>query len=86
MKVELLSGACGAEIADIDLRDTSDDNINIVKDLLYEHKVIFFRNQDINHNQANGWVNKVNIWGAYKEEEFNIPFFQFIINFYWKLI
>ena len=51
MEVELLSGACGAEIVGIDLRNTSDDNINIVKDLLYEHKVIFFRNQDINHQE-----------------------------------
>ena len=30
MDVELLSGACGAEIAGIDLRDTSDDNIKII--------------------------------------------------------
>ena len=40
----------------------------------------------INFDGARGWINKVNIWGAYKEEEFNIPFFQSIINLYWKLI
>ena len=51
MEIDLLSGACGAEIAGIDLCDTSDGNINIVKDLLYEHKVIFFRNQDISHQE-----------------------------------
>ena len=32
MEIELLSGACGAEIAGIDLRDTSDGNINTIKD------------------------------------------------------
>ena len=49
MKVELLSGALGAEIKGINLRDTSDNNIKIIKDLLWEHKVIFFREQDISH-------------------------------------
>ena len=49
MDVELLSGACGAEIIGINLRDTSDGNIKIIKDLLFEHKVIFFRNQTITH-------------------------------------
>ena len=51
MELELLSGACGAEIAGIDLRNTSDDNIKIIKDQLFEHKVIFFRNQDITHQE-----------------------------------
>ena len=40
----------------------------------------------INFNGEKGWINKINIWGVYKEEEFNIPFFQFIIHLYWKLI
>ena len=33
-----------------------------------------------------GWANKNNIWGVYNNEEFNMPFYQKIINFYWKLI
>ena len=40
----------------------------------------------INFNEKKGWINKINIWGVYKEEEFNMPFFQFLINFYWKLV
>ena len=51
MKVELLSGACGAEIKGINLNNTSEKNIKIIKDLLFEHKVIFFRNQKINHKE-----------------------------------
>ena len=47
MEIELLSGACGAEIEGLNLKDTSDENIKIIKSLLFEHKVIFFRNQDI---------------------------------------
>ena len=35
MDVELLSGACGAEIAGIDLRDTSDDNIKTQQEAKY---------------------------------------------------
>ena len=51
MKVELLSGACGAEIRGISLHNTSKNNIKIIKDLLFEHKVIFFRDQKINHKE-----------------------------------
>ena len=51
MKTELLSGACGAEIKGINLSDTSNKNIEIIKNLLFEHKVIFFRNQNISHQQ-----------------------------------
>ena len=34
MKIKLLSGALGAEISGIDLKDTSDENINKINDLL----------------------------------------------------
>ena len=51
MNIELLSGACGAEIQGIDLKNTSKNNIEIIKDLLFKHKVIFFRNQEITQQQ-----------------------------------
>ena len=51
MHVELISGALGAEISGIDLKDTSSDNIQVIKNLLFEHKVIFFRNQNITHQE-----------------------------------
>ncbi len=41
MDVKLLSGALGAEITGIDLKDTSDKNFKIINDLLLDHKVIF---------------------------------------------
>tara|TARA_B100002051_G_C16506888_1_gene520766 strand:+ start:175 stop:303 length:129 start_codon:yes stop_codon:yes gene_type:complete len=42
MEIKLLSGALGAEIKGLDLKDTSDENFKIINDLLLEHKVIFF--------------------------------------------
>jgi len=47
MDVKLLSGALGAEINGIDLKDASKKNFKIINGLLLEHKVIFFRNQKI---------------------------------------
>ena len=32
-----------------------------------------------------GWILKNNLWGVYEDEEINIPFYQTIINQYWKL-
>ena len=35
MKLDLLSGACGAEINGINLKDISSSNIKIIKNLLF---------------------------------------------------
>ena len=51
MEVKLLSGALGAEIRGVDLKDTSDKNFNIINNLLLEHKALFFRNQDISSEE-----------------------------------
>ena len=53
MKTEtkLLSGALGAEIKGIDLTDISNGNFNKINDLLLEHKVIFFRDQNISSEE-----------------------------------
>ena len=47
MEIKLLSGALGAEIDGIKLKDSSTDNFSLINKLLLEHKVIFFRNQNI---------------------------------------
>jgi len=47
MDIRLLSGALGAEIEGIDLKDSSKENFKVINNLLLEHKVIFFRNQKI---------------------------------------
>ena len=51
MEVKLLSGALGAEITGINLKDSSKNNYEKINDLLLEHKVIFFRDQDITHEE-----------------------------------
>jgi len=51
MKVKFLSGALGAEISGIDLKDSSKENYEIINNLLLEHKVIFFRNQSITEEE-----------------------------------
>ena len=47
MQVKLLSGALGAEISGVSLKDTSVKNFQVINNLFLEHKVIFFRNQNI---------------------------------------
>ena len=47
MQAKLLSGALGAEIRGVSLKDVSEKNFEVINNLLLEHKVIFFRNQNI---------------------------------------
>ena len=51
MDLKLLSGALGAEVNGIDLKNSSEENFKIINDLLLEHKVIFFRDQKITEEQ-----------------------------------
>ena len=39
----------------------------------------------IKYNQYKGWISKLNLWGTYEEEIFNVPFYQPIINQLWKI-
>jgi alpha-ketoglutarate-dependent taurine dioxygenase len=47
MQVKLLSGALGAEIDGINLKDISAKNFKVINNLLLEHKFLFLRNQHI---------------------------------------
>ena len=58
MEVKLLSGALGAEIKGINLKDSSDQNFKKINDLLLEHKVIFFRNQKITEEEHRALAEK----------------------------
>ena len=51
VEVKLLSGALGAEVTGINLKDSSNENCKKINDLLLEHKVLFFRNQDITSDE-----------------------------------
>ena len=47
MDIKMLSGALGAEVSGINLKDSSFENWNKINDLLLEHKALFFRDQNI---------------------------------------
>ena len=51
MEINLLSGALGAEIKGISLKDTSKENWKKINSLMLEHKVVFFRDQDISSDE-----------------------------------
>ena len=51
MEISLLSGALGAEVKGINLKDSSDDNWQQINNLMLEHKVLFFRDQDISSEE-----------------------------------
>ena len=51
MEISLLSGALGAEIKGINLKDSSDDNWHQINNLMLEHKVLFFRDQNISSEE-----------------------------------
>ena len=67
MQVDLLSGALGAEIAGIDLKDLSDRRINLIEDLLREHKVVFFRDQQLNSEDH---LNLANCFGQVEKHSY----------------
>ena len=41
MEVKLLSGALGAEVSGINLKDSSKENWEAINNLMLEHKVLF---------------------------------------------
>ena len=47
MEINLISGALGAEVSGMNLKDSSLENWEKINKLLLEHKVLFFRNQNI---------------------------------------
>ena len=47
MEIKLVSGALGAEVKGIDLKDSSLENWKKINNLLLEHKALFFRDQDL---------------------------------------
>ncbi len=49
IEVRPLAAAMGAEICDIDIRELTDDQFAAVRDALFRHKMIYFRNQKLTH-------------------------------------
>jgi len=49
IEVRPLAAAMGAEIFDLDVRHMTDDQFAAVRDALFRHKMIYFRNQKLTH-------------------------------------
>ena len=39
----------------------------------------------VKYEKLNGWINKNYLWGIYLDEKINVPFYQPMINFFWKI-
>ena len=39
----------------------------------------------IKFDNHKGWMNKKNLWGIYENETINVPFYQSLINLFWKI-
>jgi len=51
IRVEPVTGSIGAEIAGVDLRELDDELIAELRQAWLDHKVLFFRDQDLTHEQ-----------------------------------
>ena len=67
MNVKLCSGALGAEIEGIDLKTINSDNFKTINDLLLEHKVIFFREQNMSPEEQ---INLAKLFGPVEEHAY----------------
>ena len=47
IEVKKIAGSLGAEIHNVDLRSLDDTTTKDIRQALLDHKVIFFRNQDL---------------------------------------
>ena len=67
MNVKLCSGALGAEIEGIDLKTINSENFKSINDLLLEHKVIFFREQNMSPKEQ---INLAKLFGPVEEHAY----------------
>ena len=67
MKINILSGALGAEIVDLNLNTITQENFEKLNNLLLEHKVIFFRDQNITAEEL---MNLGSLFGTVEEHAY----------------
>ena len=51
ISVTPVTGSIGAEVENVDLREIDDEIITELHDAWMDHKVLFFRNQELTHAQ-----------------------------------
>ncbi|NEP55459.1 MAG: TauD/TfdA family dioxygenase [Symploca sp. SIO2G7] len=74
MKINLPSSNCiGAEIFDIDVVSVTEAEVNTIKQLVYQHKLVVFRNQMINEDQYVEFANKIGTPQIYPQDNYHHP-------------
>ncbi|MEO1374687.1 MAG: TauD/TfdA family dioxygenase [Cyanobacteria bacterium J06635_10] len=63
----------GAEISDIDVVSVATEQVNIIKQLVYEHKLVVFRNQNLNEEQYLEFARKIGVPQIYPQENYHHP-------------
>jgi len=72
-KIQMFSKPDGVPIGEI-------GELNVVK-----IKVCLKKWCKIQFDNHKGWMNKKNLWGIYENETINVPFYQPLINLFWKI-
>ena len=74
------------------MRKTQSDSSEMINQVLFGETFKILKEKikwsyiELNHDKYKGWINKLNLWGVYDKEDFNMPFYQFFINLYWKIV
>ncbi len=67
------SGYIGAEILDLDITSVGATEIDAIKQLIYAHKLIIFREQDINVDEYINFARKLGIPQEYPQKHYQHP-------------
>ena len=58
LQIKRIAGSCGAEIHGVDLRSLDESTAKEIREALLEHKVVFFRDQDLSSEEFLNFTSK----------------------------
>ncbi len=74
MKISRPSLECiGAEICDIDATSVTEAEVTIIKQMIYEHKLLVFRGQNLNDEQYLEFARKIGTPQVYPQDNYHHP-------------
>ncbi|MBP5971285.1 TauD/TfdA family dioxygenase [Brasilonema sp. CT11] len=74
MKINRPSSGCiGAEILEMDVVSVTETQVNTIKQLVYDHKLVVFRNQNINEDQYLEFARKIGTPQIYPQDNYHHP-------------
>lgn len=74
MQINRPSSECiGAEVLDIDVVSVTEAEVHTIKQLVYEHKLVVFRNQNINEDQYVKLAMKIGTPQVYPQDNYHHP-------------